>query len=196
MVFGSDWTAGTAALEFRGLTSIAMQIARCFTICSAAKIFGVVVSLIAAAGVTYSARCCYCGIPLASEATRRSSTPPPRPREPKRSRGRHDLPRPPPLLNDSRKIVTDLKNDGGESLTAHGMPQRGEITTRAVGCWMPRTRTLVSRACAYGILKLRCVAFQRASSELHRTPLSAIAEERPSYPVKRLNMAPWQFTGG
>ena len=34
----SDWTAGTAALEFRELTSSAMQIARYFTIFLAANI--------------------------------------------------------------------------------------------------------------------------------------------------------------
>ena len=38
----------------------------------------------------------------------------------------------------------------------------GEITTRAVRRWTPATRTLVSRASTKAILKLRCVAFQRA----------------------------------
>ena len=47
---GSDWTTGTAALVFRGLTSSAMQIARYLTILSAATIFGVVASLIATPG--------------------------------------------------------------------------------------------------------------------------------------------------
>ena len=54
LVFGSDWTTGTAALEFRELTSSARQIARYFTKFTADKIFGVVVSP-AAAGVTFSA---------------------------------------------------------------------------------------------------------------------------------------------
>jgi hypothetical protein len=48
--FGSDWTTGTAALVFRGLTSSATQIARYLAIFSAAKIFGVVASLIATQG--------------------------------------------------------------------------------------------------------------------------------------------------
>ena len=37
--FRSDWTTGTAALVFRGLTPSAMQIARYLTIFSAAEIF-------------------------------------------------------------------------------------------------------------------------------------------------------------
>ena len=51
--FRSDWTTGTAALVFRGLTSSAMQIARYLTIFSAAEIFsaatifGLTVSLVA-----------------------------------------------------------------------------------------------------------------------------------------------------
>ena len=47
---GSDWTTGTAALVFRGLTSSAMQITRHLTILSAATIFRVVASLIATPG--------------------------------------------------------------------------------------------------------------------------------------------------
>ena len=45
----SDWTAGTAALEFRELTSSAMQIARYFTVFLKKKEKCVVVSLIIAA---------------------------------------------------------------------------------------------------------------------------------------------------
>jgi len=48
--FGSDWTTGTAALVFRGLTPNATQIARYLAIFSAAKIFGAVASLIATTG--------------------------------------------------------------------------------------------------------------------------------------------------
>ena len=50
MDFGSDWTTGTAVLVFRGLTFSATQIARYLAIFSAAKIFGVVASLIATKG--------------------------------------------------------------------------------------------------------------------------------------------------
>ena len=41
--------------------------------------------------------------------------------------------------------------------------------------WTPASRTLVSCGPTKAILKLRCGAFQRATSGPHRTPLSAIA---------------------
>ena len=56
------------------------------------------------------------------------------------------------------------------------------------------------------ILKLRCVAFQRATSGLHQTPLSAIADTAKSVllpsllrrfcPLLTAKDTPWQFTGG
>ena len=103
--FGSDWTTGTAALVFRGLTSSATQIARYLAVSSSGK------------EIYWRCRLSY-------------------------------------------------RHQGGRDHHARR--------------WTPAARTLVSRGSTKTILKLRCGAFQRATSGPHRTPLSAIADNAKS----------------
>ena len=142
------------------------------------EFFGVVVSLIAAKKMPWQF---HCAPPYSTGLITKRPEKSPRltARGTQGNPARPSTPAPPPSLHD-RHRQRQLYRRHRRIIYACTGTRVSEIIKRADGRQQLGLWSLVSRASTKAILKLRCAAFQRATSELHRVPLSAFADTAKS----------------
>ena len=142
------------------------------------EFFGVVVSLIAAKKMPWQF---HCAPPYSTGLITKRPEKSPRltARGTQGNPARPSTPAPPPSLHD-RHRQRQLYRRHRRIIYACTGTRVSEIIRRADGRQQLGLWSLVSRASTKAILKLKCAAFQRATSELHRVPLSAFTDTAKS----------------